>query len=233
MAAFQISVTKIEDSRLSLTHTKDQEAMPLRTEENRTQDKETLQCALCGKRYTPEELLRFEERWICARCKPVYFQILQEGASLPEHFHYGGFWIRFVALMIDGVILQIPGVCINLLLTTIFLGDPQLFTANSEEDIPLFGFYTLSALLSFTVSTIYSCLFLGKYAATPGKMVCGLQVIRSNGNRISYGRAFGRQCAEMLSQILFFMGYLMAAFDVEKRALHDRLCDTRVVYKKK
>jgi uncharacterized RDD family membrane protein YckC len=41
----------------------------------------------------------------------------------------------------------------------------------------------------------------------------------------------GRHFAEMLSGILLGIGYLMIAFDDEKRALHDRICDTRVIKK--
>ena len=43
-------------------------------------------------------------------------------------------------------------------------------------------------------------------------------------------RAIGRHFSEWLSSILF-IGYIMAAFDEEKRALHDRICGTRVVFR--
>jgi uncharacterized RDD family membrane protein YckC len=75
----------------------------------------------------------------------------------------------------------------------------------------------------------YVTFFLGGYGATPGKMACGIRVVRSNGEGVSYARAFGRVWAECLSSLIFCIGYIMAAFDGEKRALHDRLCDTRVV----
>ena len=62
-------------------------------------------------------------------------------------------------------------------------------------------------------------------------MICRLKVVRPNGEPVTYLRAFGRAVAEMLSNYLMLIGYLMAAFDSEKRSLHDRICDTRVVYK--
>ena len=71
--------------------------------------------------------------------------------------------------------------------------------------------------------------FLGKFGATPGKMACKLKVVRPDGERISYARALGRHFAEMLSGIILYIGYIMAAFDEEKRTLHDRICDTRVI----
>ena len=60
-------------------------------------------------------------------------------------------------------------------------------------------------------------------------MALGLKVIRSDGARITYGRAVGRFFAENLSGLILCIGYIMVAFDGEKRALHDHICDTRVV----
>jgi len=81
------------------------------------------------------------------------------------------------------------------------------------------------------IGVTYATFFIGKYAATPGKMACKLKVVTSDGGQVSYARAFGRYFAEFLSAIIFFIGYIMAAFDEEKRALHDRICDTRVIKK--
>jgi uncharacterized RDD family membrane protein YckC len=60
-------------------------------------------------------------------------------------------------------------------------------------------------------------------------MALGLLVVRSDSERITYLRAFGRSFAELLSSFFFGVGYLLAAFDDEKRALHDHICDTRVI----
>ena len=42
-------------------------------------------------------------------------------------------------------------------------------------------------------------------------------------------RAIGRYFAAMLSSLILCIGYLLIAFDAEKRALHDMICDTRVI----
>ncbi len=60
-------------------------------------------------------------------------------------------------------------------------------------------------------------------------MACGLRVVAADGRSISYLRALGRYLAEFLSGMLLMLGYIMAAFDGEKRTLHDRVCATRVV----
>jgi uncharacterized RDD family membrane protein YckC len=72
---------------------------------------------------------------------------------------------------------------------------------------------------------------IGKYGATLGKMACKIKVVTPDGGRVTYLRAFGRYFAKLLSAMICFIGYIMAGFDDEKRALHDRICDTRVVCK--
>jgi uncharacterized RDD family membrane protein YckC len=62
-------------------------------------------------------------------------------------------------------------------------------------------------------------------------MACGLKVVTPEGDKITYLRAFGRYFAKIVSSLTLLIGFIMAAFDDEKRALHDRICDTRVVRK--
>ena len=49
--------------------------------------------------------------------------------------------------------------------------------------------------------------------------------------KLSYARSLGRHFAKHLSSFALFIGYIMAGLDEEKRALHDRICDTRVIKK--
>ena len=77
---------------------------------------------------------------------------------------------------------------------------------------------------------------LGRFGATVGKMACGLRVVTGDGRRVSYKRALGRGAVEMAASFLpFGLGliiYIIAAFDKEKRGLHDLICNTRVIYRK-
>ena len=75
----------------------------------------------------------------------------------------------------------------------------------------------------------YEVCFLGRFGATPGKMVCRLRVVGPDHTRLTYTRALARHFAGMLSLLTLLIGYLIAAFDSEKRALHDHICNTRVV----
>jgi uncharacterized RDD family membrane protein YckC len=74
-------------------------------------------------------------------------------------------------------------------------------------------------------------LFLHYRGATLGKMAVGLQVVRSNGESLGWGVCVARYFMSFVSALILLIGYIMAGFDSEKRALHDRVCDTRVVYK--
>jgi uncharacterized RDD family membrane protein YckC len=60
-------------------------------------------------------------------------------------------------------------------------------------------------------------------------MALDLKVVRSDGGPVSLGRAVGRYFAKILSGVILLIGYIMAGFDAQKRALHDMLCDTRVI----
>ena len=95
----------------------------------------------------------------------------------------------------------------------------------------MIGTVLMLVLAMLVLQVIYTTFFVGKFGGTPGKLALGLRIIRADGSRVSYGRAFGRFFAEILSGLILDIGYIMAAFDDEKRSLHDRICDTRVVFK--
>ena len=89
----------------------------------------------------------------------------------------------------------------------------------------------LPTLLSHVINFFMTTFFLWKYQATPGKMALGLKVITADGSRLSYLRCVGRFFGEIVSGLILNIGYIIAAFDSEKRALHDHMCATRVVKK--
>jgi uncharacterized RDD family membrane protein YckC len=172
------------------------------------------QCTICRNEFAESDVVRLGEHSVCADCKPVFVQRLREGLPISSAERvYGGFWIRVGAQLIDGIILWVAGYVIGLLAMLLE---------------PVSGTIAGSAF-SFVINIGYATYFVGGYGATPGKMACGLKVIRSDGGKVSYGRAFGRLWAQGLSSLIFCIGFIMVAFDEEKRGLHDRICDTRVV----
>ena len=77
----------------------------------------------------------------------------------------------------------------------------------------------------------FSWMHSSTHQASLGKMAVGIKVVRTNGERISFWRAFGRYWGMVLSALILLIGYLMAGFTERKRALHDMMCDTVVVDK--
>lgn len=143
---------------------------------------------------------------------------------------YGGFWIRLVAKIID--VLALAVLC-NIAGALVFGGMAQELQTMDPQDPEAVGqafrVLGLMLLVNSAISLGYSWFFLAKFAATPGKLALGLRVVRADGSALSHGRIVGRFFGEQISSLLLGIGYLIAAFDDEKRTLHDYLCDTRVV----
>jgi uncharacterized RDD family membrane protein YckC len=184
---------------------------------------DTEACTQCGRRFARDELMRFERDRVCAQCKPLYLQKLKEGVRPATQLAYAGFWIRFGAKFIDGLIVGVP----ILILAFFFMPNMLKVTPGQQPNL---GATCLFELLAWGISIAYSVYFVGKHGATPGKMVLHLKIVRPDGGKVTYGRALGRLFAELLSGLILYIGYIMAAFDEEHRSLHDRICDTRVVY---
>jgi uncharacterized RDD family membrane protein YckC len=105
--------------------------------------------------------------------------------------------------------------------------------APPEESLAAFaavmGLLGICMLISTAIGVCYEGFFVARVGATPGKMALGLKVIRPDGSRVSLGRAIGRYFAKWLSSLILCIGYIIAGFDSQKRAMHDMICDTRVV----
>lgn len=187
-------------------------------------------CSQCGRLFAADQLLVYEDRRICAACKPFFFQGLKEGVPTSNNeWVYGGFWIRWVAKLIDHIILSIAGAVVNIVLTAI-----MHVGVRGHGNAEMLGkvLMALVYICGFGLALGYHVWFVGRFGATPGKMACGLRIITANGGPVTCTRALGRFFAEMLSSCFTLnIGYLIAAFDDEKRTLHDRLCDTRVIRK--
>jgi uncharacterized RDD family membrane protein YckC len=165
-------------------------------------------------------MVQFGEKWVCYLCKPDYLQMLQQGLNKPGGWHYGGFWIRVLAIFIDGLAI------VAFTLVMGFAAGLLLASTGASTKVSL-----VVGTLRILVAIAYYTWFVGTYRATLGKMACGLVIVTSDGGRVSYMRALGRYFAQWVSSIILCIGYIMVAFDKEKRGLHDRICDTRVVYK--
>jgi uncharacterized RDD family membrane protein YckC len=133
---------------------------------------------------------------------------------------YGGFWIRALAKLLDVLILAVLGAIIGAAIGF------SMAASGIDDQAQIQSVARRGGVL---LNAIYSIFMHGTFGATLGKMACGLRVVPSDFKKIGFGRATARYFSEILSTVILFIGYIMAAFDVEKRTLHDRICDTRVI----
>jgi uncharacterized RDD family membrane protein YckC len=147
-------------------------------------------------------------------------------AAAGQATRYGGFWIRLMAYLIDGIMLNVVFWVVALVIGVKPIPtDPA--TMNSPDMMLEMGKFEVAALV---LTWLYFALMESSpRGATVGKMVCGLRVVDQQGNRISFARATGRFFAKFISGMILLIGYLMVAFTDRKRGLHDIMAGTLVV----
>ena len=164
------------------------------------------------------------------------------GENITE-VRYAGFWIRFLASIVDTVILALP-----LILVVYILSGGEWFDflkmhqgveyANSGEAMNALKsakavqmkWEMVFELLMAAVIIIFWKRWAG---ATPGKRLLGIHVVDfKTGLKISNSQAVVRYIGYIASSIILMIGFLMVAFRRDKRALHDLMAGTAVVYKK-
>jgi uncharacterized RDD family membrane protein YckC len=158
-----------------------------------------------------------------------------------KKIHYAGFWIRFAASLLDGIIISIPQ-------TVIFIGvfflvlsksgsldvlsDPSAIDGNlsNQQAAAIFVTFGILLLVSLIVPIFYYAgMHASKWQATVGKKLLKLKVTDLQGNRISFWRGLGRYLSMVFISGIFNIGYIIAAFTEKKQALHDFIAGTIVI----
>lgn len=135
-----------------------------------------------------------------------------------------GFWIRVVATLVDAFIVF----GLQFILGSILAVAGTVTTVGAETGAGETAMVV--HLFNLIISFVYYVFFTGYNGQTPGKMALRIKVVRRDGGPVGYARAAFREVpAKFLSGILFGIGYLMVAFDEQKRGLHDRMSDTYVI----
>lgn len=157
---------------------------------------------------------------------------------------FASFWQRTGAAIIDNGILCILTLIASLIVSatmginwlkglTAALAIPvRLFNNSSAEVSQGLEFILMICLVSFILSCGYFAGFESSaLQATPGKKVLGIIVTGMDGKRISAGTAIGRCLGKVISGMILYIGYIMAAFTGNKQALHDQIAGTLVIRK--
>jgi len=156
-----------------------------------------------------------------------------------QEVRYAGFWIRFIASFLDTLFLALPiGVVIYFLsdgnwfdfaqyqqnLQMAMAGNPQALNTQPQTSFTWEIIFEISVL----VATI---IFWEKWrGATPGKKFVHIKIVDAKSFKdITNKQAITRSLGYIPS-MFFFIGFLMVAFRKDKRALHDLLAGTAVIY---
>jgi len=158
------------------------------------------------------------------------------GATAVRPVAYAGFWLRFVAIIIDGILINIViwplGVAFLAMMGLRGRMHPEI-----GQDPMILIWTFLPALLIFgCISELLKWLYFAlcessSWQGTLGKKALGLQVTDLDGNRISFGRATARYFAKYVSAMTILVGFIMAGFTARKQALHDMIAGCLVIKK--
>src|SRR5215471_17319780 len=172
-------------------------------------------CTACGQAFSTAAMIS----------RPMNAQV-----AATARVEYGGFWLRFLAYLIDGAVIII-GICVVAVPLVFLTGlGAYLSQINPEEDWNENGAWViipvifLLATASLAVTWLYHALMeSSEWQATVGKKVLGLVVTDMEGRRVSFWRATGRHFAKIVSNMIYPFGHVMAGFTDQKQALHDMI----------
>ncbi len=187
----------------------------------------TQSCAQCSQRFPETEMLKYEEDWVCAECKPLFFQRLREGVRPAGNLVFASVPERFVAILVDLVAMGL----IAFVVMVPYLMTATIRDSEKPNEVPTWvvTIAIVSTLCIYLVPFIYEIGFIGKYGTTLGKRLMNLKVVRPDGKPVSYLQSAGRSLGKIPSWMLLYVGFLMPFWDSERRALHDHMAGTRVV----
>lgn len=150
---------------------------------------------------------------------------------------YAGFWKRFVAYIIDDLVLSAAGFIVVVFIGILF-GISFLSAFSGDEEsraagfIAIAGAIVLAGIALMVITWLYYALMESSAnQGTLGKMALGIKVTDLEGNRVSFGKATGRYFGKIVSAMIVYVGFIMAGFTEKKQALHDIMAGCLVVNK--
>jgi len=138
-----------------------------------------------------------------------------------DKMNYAGFWLRLGGFIIDGLLVFTVTAPLGVWAS---VSTPWLRTGGYLVVAP---FILLS--IAVVVGFLYFTLFWTWRGQTPGKMLIRAKVVRTNGEALSFGHAALRFLGFLVCFLTIYIGFIMIAFNMQKRGLHDTIADTCVI----
>jgi len=152
---------------------------------------------------------------------------------------YAGFWLRFLAFLIDSVVIGIGFVLILIPLVFLTGLGALLSRIHPDEELSEAGVFLIVGVIFLFVTVSLAVTWLyhawmesSEWQATLGKKALDLVVTDMSGQRVTFGRATGRHFAKIITNLVSFgigLGYIMAGFTAKKQALHDMIASCLVL----
>jgi uncharacterized RDD family membrane protein YckC len=149
--------------------------------------------------------------------------------------HYGGFWIRVVGRLLDGLILGVP---LSILFGILFAVGGGIASTTSSSDqntqtaavVGLGGVFVVFYILVLIAVIGYYVYFWGTSGSTFGMRILKLRVVDADtGGPIGIGRAIVRYLMSIVNSIACYIGWIWVAFDARKQGWHDKVANSVVI----
>ena len=142
---------------------------------------------------------------------------MEDYIKLSKNF-YAGFWVRFVAYLIDMIVIY----AVASLLNTFSFG-----LLNKQLDFPILGEESLSYVIVMFTYFIAMTYF---FTQTLCKMIMKIKVETNKGDKLSFSDVVYRELiGRLLTIFLAYIPYIAVAFTNKRKGLHDFIADTVVV----
>jgi len=150
-----------------------------------------------------------------------------------DKVRYAGFWIRFVASVIDTILVSlIVGPLLWKIYGSAYFQDyVDLMQGRIDlaADRPMFA-GPADMLVSLVLPAIGIVIFWIARQATPGKMALSLRIVDANTHApLSRVQAIVRYLGYYVSMLGLMLGFLWIAFDPRKQGWHDKMARTVVI----
>ena len=142
---------------------------------------------------------------------------------------YAGWWRRFAAIFIDGLLLALPFVAAIVVAIAVTEGGSE-----EHDENPVWFLVIVAWLFWIVAPFVYYTILHGRpRGQTLGKRLLGIRVTGIDLQPIGYGRAFGRALIASLLWIACYLPGILDAlwplWDERKQALHDKVANSIVV----
>ena len=155
-----------------------------------------------------------EEPMIAPPAPPAWTAAPARPEPMPG-FHYAGFWVRFLAFILDGIVLAVIAGALAPWWGPQFTITGSRFTANA---------------IGTLIGLAYFIGFWAWRGQTVGMMPFNMQVVSAtDGKKIDVVRGLLRYVGFILAAIPLLLGLIWAAFDHRKQGWHDKIAGTVVI----